>query len=122
ASSKRNAVCCSSKSSGPESLASACAGEGFIGHLKQSQRYNITLSFTKKNRAAHHRAPEPKPAPAAWSHGGSASLGRPYSSFWPNTLPVFRLRKCNLVHAGQAISSNSFSVTSSPSSSHCWPS
>ena len=39
---------------------------------------------------------------------------------WPNTLPVFRSRKCNLVQAGQIMPSYSFSRTSSSSSSQCW--
>ena len=43
-----------------------------------------------------------------------------YSSSWPNSLPVFRLRKCNRVHAGQMIPSYSFSRTSSPSFDQCW--
>ena len=34
--------------------------------------------------------------------------------------PVFRLRKCNLVQAGQMIPSYSFSRTSSSSSDQCW--
>jgi hypothetical protein len=43
-------------------------------------------------------------------HQGRQSL---YSSSWPKSLPVFRLRKCNLVQAGQVIPSYSFSPTSS---------
>jgi hypothetical protein len=44
----------------------------------------------------------------------------PYFSSWPNSLPVFRLRKCNLVQARQMIASYSFSRTSSSSSDQCW--
>jgi hypothetical protein len=43
-----------------------------------------------------------------------------YSSSWPNSLPVFRLRKCSLVQAGQMIPSYSCSRTSSSSSDQCW--
>jgi hypothetical protein len=43
-----------------------------------------------------------------------------YSSFWPNSLPVFRSRKWNLVQAGQLIPAYSFSGMSSSSSSQCW--
>jgi hypothetical protein len=39
---------------------------------------------------------------------------------WPNSLPVFRLRKCSLVQAGQMIASYSFSRTSRSSSDQCW--
>jgi hypothetical protein len=35
-----------------------------------------------------------------------------YYSSWPSSLPVFRLTKCNLAHAGQAIPSYSLSGAS----------
>jgi hypothetical protein len=45
---------------------------------------------------------------------------RPYFLSWPNSLPVFRLRKCNLRQAGHATPLYSSSGTSSSSSSQCW--
>jgi hypothetical protein len=48
------------------------------------------------------------------------AAAQPHFSPWPRSLPVFRLRKCNLVQAGQVIESYRFSDASSSSSSQCW--
>src|ERR1700722_3504945 len=55
ASSKRNAVCCSLKSSGSESVASVCA-EGFM-EPSFMQCYNITLPLTTETRSHFSRGP-----------------------------------------------------------------
>ena len=56
-------------------------------------------------------------SPKAWQ---GSMRGRPHLSSWPNSLPVFRLTRCILVQAGQAVASYSFSEISGSSSKWCW--
>jgi hypothetical protein len=58
--------------------------------------------------------------PSAEQNSASVPRHRAFASSQPNSLPVFRLRKCSPVQAGQIIPSYSFSRTSSSSSDQCW--
>src|SRR6478672_2172510 len=78
---------------------------------------------TKRPLPGHFQSPQQKRW-LARSALGSYRFNHPgllsESSSRPNSLPVFRLTRCILVQAGQAIASYSFSETSGSSSNRCW--
>jgi hypothetical protein len=90
----------------PQRLASS--GQCYVGFARLPlTRLRLPRKGLAPSRSSPRRIRNSRASSAIVRRGGYALPS------WPNSLPVLRLRKCNLVHAGQMIPSYSCSHTSS---------